>query len=98
MRAHVVVPGALRRFSAGKAHVDVETDDTHGCTLRHVLETLAAQYPGVTARVLDEQGNLRRHVNVFVDGEESRVLGGLAAPVVSGTEIVILPAVSGGAA
>ena len=92
MAARVVVPSALRRFSDGNAHVDVD-----GRTLREVLDALAAQYPGVTARVLDEQGDLRRHVNVFVDGEESRVLGGLATPTGPNAEVVILPAVSGGA-
>jgi molybdopterin synthase sulfur carrier subunit len=92
----VVVPSALRRFSDGAARVDLDTSPDHSCALGEVLAMLSERYPGIGARVLDEQGQLRRHVNVFVGTEESRVLGGLAAPVAPGTEIVILPAVSGG--
>jgi molybdopterin converting factor small subunit len=97
MRERVVVPSALRRFSDGEAHVEVAVA-SEPCRLRDVLEALAARHPGVTARVLDEQHRLRRHVNVFVGDEECRQLGGLDAQVGPGTEVVVLPAVSGGAA
>jgi molybdopterin converting factor small subunit len=92
----VVVPSALRRFSDGASHVEVDTGSEQPCALGDVLSMLSERYPGIGARVLDEQGQLRRHVNVFVGVEESRPLGGLAARVAPGTEIVILPAVSGG--
>jgi molybdopterin converting factor small subunit len=96
MQVLVVVPSALRRFSDGQTRVEVDLRTDDACTLADVLDVVSQRYPGVGARVLDEQGHLRRHVNVFVDAEESRALGGLHAPVVAGTEIVILPAVSGG--
>jgi molybdopterin synthase sulfur carrier subunit len=93
----VRIPTALRRFSEGSARVTVETDD-RGCTLAGLLHTLAGAHPGVVDRVLDEQGELRRHVNVFVGVEDVRHLGGLDAPVAAGSEVTIVPAVSGGAA
>src|SRR5437870_3168778 len=94
MQVVVLVPRALRRFAGEQARVTIDASD--GCGLRDVLDALARVHPGVAARVLDEQGRLRRHVNVFVGDEESRVLGGLDAPVPDGAEIAILPAVSGG--
>jgi molybdopterin converting factor small subunit len=65
-------------------------------TAAEVIETLAREFPGLRDRVLDEQGELRRHVNVFVDGENARFLGGLSAPVAADSEIWIHPALSGG--
>lgn len=92
----VRIPTALRRFSDGSATVTVETEDGD-CTLGALLDTLATTCPGVVDRVVDEQGRLRRHVNVFVGVEDVRSLGGLDAPVAAGSEVSIVPAVSGGA-
>lgn len=92
---HVRVPADLRRYTDGRAVVDVELADA-APNLARVLETLARTCPGVVDRVLDERGNVRRHVNVFVGDEEVRVLGGLDATVADGAEVSILPAVSGG--
>jgi molybdopterin converting factor small subunit len=61
-----------------------------------VLTALRAQWPGVLDRVMTEQGDLRPHVNVFVDEENSRFIGGLSARVPDGSIVTILPAVSGG--
>ena len=91
----VRVPAGLRPFTDGRAVVDVELADP-APNLACVLETLASTCPGVVDRVLDERGDVRRHVNVFVGDEEVRALGGLAAPIADGAEISILPAVSGG--
>jgi molybdopterin converting factor small subunit len=91
----VRIPTALRRFSDGNARVSVETN-ADGCTLAGVLDALAQSCPGVVDRVVDEQGKLRRHVNVFVGSENVRELGGLDAPVAPGGEVSIVPAVSGG--
>jgi molybdopterin converting factor small subunit len=92
----VRVPTPLRKYAGGQSKVAVETDDGDP-TVETVLGALARTCPGVVDRVLDEQGALRRHVNVFVDEEEVRFLGGLAAPVADGAVVSILPAVSGGA-
>jgi hypothetical protein len=58
---------------------------------------VAREYPGIRDRVLDEQGELRRHVNIFIDGENTRFLGGLLAAVRQDSEMWIHPALSGGA-
>lgn len=65
-------------------------------TVREALDALAERHPGVVTRVVDEQGHVRPHVNLFVGEENARFLGGLDAPVPAGTTIYILPAVSGG--
>jgi molybdopterin converting factor small subunit len=88
----VVVPGVLRGECGGAARLTVECDGT----LRAVLDEVGARWPRLARRIRDEQGALRRYVNVYVDGEECRVLGGLAAPVRDGSEIRLLPSVAGG--
>ena len=73
----------------------VDCDDQS--TLRDVFLRLHALAPGVVERALDEQGHVRPHVNVFVDGESVRLSKlGLGTHVRSGAEVWILPAVSGG--
>lgn len=90
----VVLPAALRQFSDGAAGVDLTlaTD----ATLSDVLDALAERVPALARRIRDEQGELRRYVNVYIDGEDARRLGGLAAPVIDTAEVLILPSVAGG--
>jgi molybdopterin converting factor small subunit len=92
--AKVVLPGALRQFSDGAASVEVALGE--GATLADVLDGLAAQKPALARRLRDDQGQLRRFVNVYVDGEDARQAGGLAAPVPAGAEVLVLPSVAGG--
>jgi sulfur-carrier protein len=95
MQVVVHVPASLRQYAGGARKVSVECDEpTLGC----VFDLLHATHPGVVERALDEQGKLRDHVNVFVDGESIRAGSkrGLDTPVAAGTEVWILPAVSGG--
>jgi molybdopterin converting factor small subunit len=80
-------------MTGGRSHVDVETP---GSTLQDALEALFAAHPGIRDRVLTERGEIRQHVNVFVGKNEARSTGGLATPVPDGTEISIIPAISGG--
>jgi sulfur-carrier protein len=94
MQITVHVPASLREFSGGRSRVDVELADA--ATLRDVFEQLGSSHAGIAERVLTEQGAVRQHVNLFVDGENARLGAGLATPVKSGAEIWILPAVSGG--
>jgi molybdopterin converting factor small subunit len=92
----VVVPRALQRFSDGESRVDLQLPATGEATVATVLGALAERYPGVRERTVDERGEVRRHVNVFVDDESVRYTDGVATPVHDGAEITILPAVSGG--
>ena len=88
-----VIPGALREFSGGRADVQI---GGAASTVREALALLWKECPGARDRVLTERGEVRTHINIFVDGENIRYAGGLAAPVRDGSEIIILPAVSGG--
>ena len=88
-----VIPGALREFSNGRGEVSI---DGAARTAREALALLWSECPGARDRVLNERGDVRTHVNVFVDGANIRFAGGLDAPVRAGSEIIILPAVSGG--
>lgn len=87
------IPGPLRPFVAGQSQVEI---DVSACTLRDALEALWAQYPGLRDRVITEQGEVREHINVFVGNEDVRYTGELSTPVCAGTEILIIPAISGG--
>jgi molybdopterin converting factor small subunit len=88
-----VIPGHLRQFAGGREEIRVRGDAR---LLADALPLLWAQHPGVRDRVMTEVGEVRQHINIFVDGENTRYSGGLATPVRDGSEIVILPAVSGG--
>ena len=89
-----VIPGPLREFSGGRAEVRL---DGAASRAGEALALLWQACPGARDRVLTELGELRPHVNVFVDGENIRHAGGLDAPVRPEAEIIIVPAVSGGA-
>jgi molybdopterin synthase sulfur carrier subunit len=92
MRVHI--PTALRRWTGGRDVIELPLDGR--MTAAEVIETLAREHPGIRDRVLDEQGALRRHVNIFIDGENARTLGGLSAQVGSESEMWIHPSLSGG--
>ena len=91
MSIAVKVPTILRTYTGGEATVSVT-----GATLADALNDLDAQYPGIGARVLDDQGKLRRFVNVYVNDDDVRFLQDLATPTPEGTNISIIPAVAGG--
>ena len=93
MPVRFFVPGPLRDFSGGQAQVEIKGSPA---TLGDALAALGALYPGVTRRVLDEQGEVRPHINLFVGGDCVRFGDGLATRLPEGCEIAILPAVSGG--
>ena len=89
-----LVPGPLREFSNGRGEVRVPDG---AATVREALGLLWRECPGARDRVLTERGDVRPHVNVFIDGENVRHRGGLDTAIADGAEIVIVPAVSGGA-
>jgi sulfur-carrier protein len=88
----ILVPGALRTETAGESTLTVPS----GGTLRDVLEAVDASWPRLGRRLRDEQGRLRRFVNVYIDGADCRGLAGLDSPVRDGAEVHLLPSVAGG--
>lgn len=87
----VRIPTPLRTATDGAS--TVETD---GATLKAVLDDLESQHPGIGERLLDDSGQLRRFVNVFVDDEDVRFQEGLDTPVAEASTVSIIPAVAGG--
>lgn len=94
----VVLPAALRDDAEGGSTltVDVPLAGARVVTVRAVLDAVAVAYPRLERRVRDETGTVRRHVNVFVGGDDSRALLGQDTPVPPGAEVLLLPNVSGG--
>ena len=92
---HIVLPAALRSLADGARGVDVPHAD--GAPLTDVLDALGEQCPHLIRRIRDEQGELRRFVNVYVDGEDVRRLDGTRTAVPAGAEVLVLPSVAGGA-
>ncbi|MFQ5989268.1 MAG: MoaD/ThiS family protein [Candidatus Methylomirabilales bacterium] len=91
VRCHL--PGYLRAFTGGQSVVWLEGSPTN---VGEALALLWALHPGVRDRVMTERGEVRPHVNVFVGSENIRYTGGLSTPIGDGSEISIVPAVSGG--
>jgi molybdopterin synthase sulfur carrier subunit len=91
MTVKVRIPTQLRTLSGGASEVAVE-----GSTVAEVLKALDAAHPGFHDRLYDDQGGLRRFVNVFVADEDVRFSDGVATPVAAGETVSIVPAVAGG--
>ena len=91
MSIMVRIPTPLRRVTNGDDKVTVE-----GATLGGLIDSMEAQYPGIKARLCDDQGELRNFVNIYVNGEDVRFLDGLGTATKTGDEISIVPAVAGG--
>jgi len=87
------IPGALREFTAGRSTVKV---DVSSGTVADALAALWIIHPGVRDRIVNEQGQVRPHINIFVGKENVRYTGGLTTVVNHGADISIVPAVSGG--
>jgi sulfur-carrier protein len=88
-----VIPGPLRELAGNRTEVRIK--GTAG-SIGAALSLLWAECPAVRDRVMTERGDVRPHINIFVDGENIRASGGLDAPVRDGAEIMLLPAISGG--
>lgn len=88
-----VLPGALRELAGGREEVRLAGA---AATIGEALSLLWAEHPAIRDRVITELGDVRPHVNIFVDGEDIRYAGGLDARVRDGAEIFLLPAISGG--
>jgi sulfur-carrier protein len=93
MTVQVVLPGVLADLAGGAKHLDV---DPEGGTLADLLDALAGVHPTLGRRIRDETGQVRRFVNVYVDGEDVRWQGGLSTEVRDGAVVQVLPSVAGG--
>ena len=93
MIVRVLVPRALAEFADGRTELTVEVG---GATVRDVVDAIGAAYPALGRRIVDETGELRRFVNVYVGVEECRRLGGLDAVVPEGVEVHVIGSIAGG--
>ena len=91
MGVTVRIPTPLRRMTGGADKVDLEVAD-----LSQMIDRLENDYPGFKERLLDEEGELRYFVNIYVNGEDIRFDQGLRTAIKSGDEVSIVPAVAGG--
>ncbi len=91
MSVTVRIPTQLRPLTAGAGELEVEA-----LTVREAIDVLEHEHPGMRSRLLDEQGTLRRFVNLFVADEDVRFLQGLDTALPVGTTLSIIPAVAGG--
>jgi molybdopterin converting factor small subunit len=87
----VRIPTILRTYTGGESEVSAQ-----GETLAAVLDDLDASYPGIKGRILDEQGAIRRFVNVYVGNDDVRFLDALDTKTPEGVQISVIPAVAGG--
>ncbi|NYJ00383.1 MoaD family protein [Nocardioides thalensis] len=90
MAIEVRIPTILRTYTGGEKAVDGEGD-----SLSALIDSLEANHPGLKDRLI-ENGDLRRFVNIYVNDEDVRFLGGLDASLSDGDQVVVLPAVAGG--
>ena len=91
MSVSVRIPTILRTYTDGASEVDAA-----GETLADVLDDLEANHSGIKARILDDTGEIRRFVNVYVGNDDVRFLDGLGTKTPDGTQISVIPAVAGG--
>src|ERR1700719_2924037 len=91
MAVRVRVPTPLRRFTAGVDEVPAE-----GASIKAVIEDLEARHPGMRERLLDEKGDIRRFVNIYLNGDDVRFLDAITARVKEADDISTVPALAGG--
>jgi molybdopterin synthase sulfur carrier subunit len=91
MSIEVRIPTILRTYTGGEKAVEGD-----GATLSELIADLESRHPGLRARLIDDKG-LRRFVNVYLNDEDVRFLGGLETEVADGDNVTVLPAVAGGA-
>lgn len=93
MIVRVIVPRALAEFAGGQSALSVEVD---GVTVRDVVVSIGTAYPALARRIVDETGELRRFVNVYVGAEECRRVGGLNALVPPDVDVHVIGSIAGG--
>ncbi len=91
MAVNVKIPSPLRALT-----LDRDTVPADGANLQELVDSLEDSFPGMRERLCEESGELRRFVNVYINGEDVRFLDGLQTAIAEGDEISIVPAVAGG--
>ena len=91
MAIEVRIPTILRTYTGGEKAV---TGD--GSSLSALIDDLEQRHPGIKERLVEDEGDLRRFVNVYINDEDVRFIGGLDAELSDGDQVVVLPAVAGG--
>lgn len=91
MAVKVLIPTPLQKLTNDQATVDCS-----GTSVAELLESLEQSCPGIKARLCDEQGQLRRFVNFYVNSEDIRFLNGVNTSLSDGDEVSIIPAIAGG--
>ena len=91
MAVNVLIPTPLRKFTA-----DQETVNASPGTITTLIADLDRQFPGIAARLTDDQGELRRFVNIYINEEDIRFLTGKDTPIKDGDSVSIVPAIAGG--
>jgi molybdopterin synthase sulfur carrier subunit len=91
MSTNVRIPTPLRKLTRDQEIVQAE-----GANIGELIESLETTYPGLKDRICDDQGEIRRFVNVFLNDEDIRFLENKSTPVKAGDEISIVPAIAGG--
>lgn len=87
----VRIPTPLRPMTGGKSEVEIA-----GNTVSEIIDNLGSAHPGIKERVYDEQGEVRRFINIYVNEEDIRFLTGKETPLKDGDEVSIIPAIAGG--
>ena len=87
----VKIPTPLRKYTGGSGGVEAD-----GGTVAALVDDLERRHPGIKERICDESGQVRRFVNIFVNGEDIRFLKHLDTPLKAGDELSIVPAIAGG--
>ncbi len=91
MSVRVHIPAQIRRLYGANAWEEVDAG-----SVEVLIQHLDARYPGMGERLVEPDGQMRRWVNIYVDGEDIRVLAGVTTPLASGAEVYIVPSVAGG--
>ena len=91
MSATVKIPTPLRKLTNNETSVDAD-----GTTVRQIVESLESAYPGMRERLIEDNGDLRHFVNIYLNGEDIRYIDGLKSSVSDNDELSIVPAVAGG--
>ena len=91
MSVTVRIPTPLRKLTEGQSEITVKGD-----TVESVITNMEASYPGIQDRICDENGNVRRFINIYINEEDFRVLDGTNTPVKAEDKVSIVPAIAGG--
>lgn len=91
MAIKVRVPTVLQKFTENKHEVEVE-----GANIKELIENIEKKYPGIKERICDENGQIRKFINVYVNEEDVRFLQQDKTPLKDGDEVSIIPAIAGG--